>query len=273
MVIMPLPDLATRKTDITARLCNLPRFQPAAVRLLSVSTDSDSALEEFESIFRTDPALASEVLQRANSAEFALHGRVSDIRNALVFIGLERTRALAVTICMSLYAGKTGRGGDTRPIWLHSVATATVAERLASRAGRRSLTAYTAGLMHDVGRLGLLASCGAEYGQILSRPFRDLDEANEVERIAFGMTHAEAGSFLARSWNFPQGLCDSILQHHCGASGDTGDQSALVRSACAMATHLGYPEVEETEAAPLEVPRGMDLELLRTLIEANTSDY
>ena len=206
-VVIPNPETA-------ARLCNLPRFQPTALRLLRVSAGSDTAIDEFASIFRSDPALASELLQHANSAEFGLRCRIADIRGALLFLGTERTRALAMTIGMSLYARRSTHQKEVRLLWRHSLATAVIAEEI-GRAGRLRLPdLYTCGLMHDLGRLGLLLSAGDEYGPLFSRTFRNLEEANELERAAFGMRHVEAGTFLARSWNFPRSLCDSILCYH-----------------------------------------------------------
>ena len=245
-------DVVILKPETAARLCNLPRFQPTALRLLRVSAESDTAIEEFASIFRTDPALASELLQHANSAEFGLRCRIADIRGALLLLGTERTRALAMTIGMSLYARRSAHQREVRFLWRHSLATAVIAEEI-GRAGRLRLPdLYTCGLMHDVGRLGLLLSAGDEYGSLLSRSFRNLEEANELERVTFGTRHVEAGAFLARSWNFPSSLCDCILRHHDAVPRADSGLLPAVQAACFLAGQLGYPEVEELDPLPPE---------------------
>jgi HD-like signal output (HDOD) protein len=274
-------DVAILKPETTARLCNLPRFQPTALRLLRVSADSDTAIEEFESLFRSDPALASELLQRANSVEFGLRCRIADIRSALLFLGPERTRALALTICMSLYVQKNARQQEVRFLWRHSLATAVIAEEI-GQSGRLKLPdLYTCGLIHDLGRLGLLLSGGDGYSPLLSRPFRNLEEANELERTTFGMRHVEAGTFLARSWNFPPALCDCILRHHDPVAEADRGLVSVVQAACFLAGELGCPEVQELEPVPRELSPaarfqglpGLEPGRLRELVDERTGKF
>ena len=237
-------DLETRrKSETLIRLCNLPRLNPSASKLLAVSNDLDSALEEFGVIFGSDPALAVELLRVANSAQFGLRASVSSLQFALMILGTEGTRNLAFTIALSSYA----RGGlskdQIRPLWLHSVATAVIAEAIGNCVAPGLPDLYTAGLTHDLGRLGLLYAEGKRYGETLCKSFNSVDEANALEKILFGLTHAEAGGHLAQTWSFPPMLCRLIREHHSCLTEDDGRLLRINQQACILAAELGYPEL------------------------------
>src|SRR5450631_862513 len=129
-VSTPIEPEMCKKSDTLTRLCNLPRMNPSASRLLGVSNDIDSALEEFGAIFGSDPSLAVELLRVANSAQFGLRASVSSLPVALMVLGTDGTRNLAFTIALGSYARGKLSTEQTRPLWLHSVATAVIAEAL-----------------------------------------------------------------------------------------------------------------------------------------------
>lgn len=237
-----------RQSEIMGRLCNLPRLNPNATRLLTVSMDVDTALAEFEAIFNSDPSLAAEVLRLANSVEFGLRAKVTNIRFALVLLGIERTRGLAFSILMSRYPRKGLGKADTRPFWLHSIAAATIAEEISQLLNSHAPMAYTAGLTHDLGRLGLLLAERDAYTDYLAKPFESFAEAQQLERLLFGFTHSEAGAYLAQAWQFPPLLCGSMRTHHDPLAPDEDDLPRLTQAACAIATEMGYPELPHCPA-------------------------
>jgi HD-like signal output (HDOD) protein len=240
-----------------ARLCNLPRLDPSANRLLGVPDDIDSALEEFGAIFSSDPSLAAELLRVANSAQFELRASVSSLQFALMILGIEGTRNLAFTIALRSYVRRGLSSAQIRPLWLHSMATAVIAEQIGNCAAAGLTDLFTSGLTHDIGRLGLLHAQGRRYGETLDKAFSSIDEANAMEKILFGMTHAEAGAHLAQTWGFPPILCRSIRAHHDCLTEDDGRLLRITQEACMMAGSLGYPELPncplaESDAAFLD---------------------
>ncbi len=237
------------EAEIRRRLCNLPRLNPAATRLLALSASAHAELEDYEGIFASDPSLTAELLLLANSAEFAIRGSATNIRFALILLGTERLRSFAVSLAMGRYARFAGARG--RLIWEHSMATAVISEELGGLAGTASPYLYTAGLTHDLGRLGLLLTDGRQYSEAIDRVFRDREEALSVERLSFGVTHCQTGEFLARTWRFPELLCRVIRLHHDPPG--TSDDRLLhtIRAGCILAAKLGYPEVALEEPEPL----------------------
>jgi putative nucleotidyltransferase with HDIG domain len=244
---------------VAAKLKSLPAYHPTVAALLTVSTESPSAVEEFESVFRADPAFASELLQVANSAEMGLRHEVENIRHALTLLGLERVNSLAFTLAMRFYVHRAANMRDVHVVWSHSVASGIVAEVLAEACEVNSPGIYTAGLIHDVGRLGLMMIEGPQYLRFTSQEFPDVGEylANEQQELA--VMHTEAGAVMAENWGFPQPLCDCIRQHHEPFGSPPVGAVALVGCACRLASALGYGEIryhdpETPEAVLAELP-------------------
>ena len=240
---------ASQTSEAFRKLCKLPPFQTVAIQVLSVNADDDDALKRLESLFGSDPALAAELLATANSAEFGFRSRISTIRHALSVLGVERTRSLAVTIAMAGYIRTRLPRDAVRPLWEHAIASAVLAQHLAGRNGTSSTLLYTAGLTHDLGRLGLYASSRDAYQPLVNMEFRSVEEAEDMERRLLGVTHSEAGGFLTRSWGFPAILSDCARYHH--APPENGNEDIrIVHQACQLADSMGYPELR------LQTPAG-----------------
>ena len=199
---------------VVERLSKLPPFRPACLQLLAVSADGYSAMEDFANIFLADPAMAADLLLVANSMEFGSRCRIETIRHALSYLGLERVRSLASTIALRVEVSQTAHE-SVRPLWLHSIASAVIAEQLGALHGVPGI--YTAALVHDLGRLGLLSVEHERYALVLGTVFEDIDEANRMEEILFGMDHCKTGAFLGEKWGFPIGLQTAMFAHHGSA--------------------------------------------------------
>ena len=239
----PAPPLAV-EPSVFNRLSRLPALRPSTLRLLSISVDSDSAMSEFENVFKSDPVLAADLLILANSPAFGVRATVHNIRHAVALLGLERIRSLAFAVAVKGYL-RSGRWTDAlRVSWRHSIATAVVAEALAAAEDTSVPLLYTAGLMHDVGRLALFQISAEKYGQVLSTEFGSIQEYLNFEKLLFGCAHDDAGAFLAAAWGFPTTLCDCIRFHHWDVAVHAGQFFELVGVACRVADCLGFPEVD-----------------------------
>jgi len=229
-------------------LSKLPPFHPAALKLLNISVESESALADFEEIFKSDPALTADLLLVANSTEFGLRSRIETIRHSLAYLGLERVRSLACTIAFCFYVRNVPRTGYMKSVWAHSIATAIIVETAGIAYDQHDL--YTAGLTHDLGRLAIFLSAGESYADKLSKEFAGLEEALVCEKELFGMTHCEAGYLVAGQWGFPARLGAYMAHHHGPIEGDPGDPMNLIRMACQLADSLGFPEVCRQDMQP-----------------------
>jgi HD-like signal output (HDOD) protein len=229
------------------RLSRLPALRPSTLKLLSISIESDSAIADFENVFRSDPVLTTDLLILANSPVFGVRATVNSIRHAIALLGMERIRSLAFAVAVKGYM-RTGRWADAlQGSWRHCIATAVVAEALGNAEANPIPLLYTAGLMHDVGRLALFQISADKYGQVLNTEFASVQEYLNLEKLLFGCAHDDAGAFLAASWGFPTALCDCIRFHHWDVAVHAGQLFEQVGVACSVAECLGYPEVNRAD--------------------------
>ena len=233
-------------------LCRIPAFRPVAVQLHRLLADEDASVFEVATLLNSDPAFSAEVLSMANSASLGRRYHVDTIERAVVVLGIERTKVLATRAALAGIVGDTKRGSAVEACWAHSRATAFLAEWLAPFFRLHPDQAYTAGLMHDVGRLGLLAAFPEQYSELLGAMVGTNADMLAAEQIAFRMDHCEAGKWLAGAWGLPEEFADASSLHHKAERILTDPRIEAVRLACLFAQALGY------KAAPLVESRSFD---------------
>jgi HD-like signal output (HDOD) protein len=237
------PEIVSGKTEhILKGLNRLPPFNQTAVRLLARPFGDEDSIGDLEASFRGDPGLTSQLLTAANSVAFGFRSQISTIRHALAVLGRNRIRSLVVTLATSSYM-RQFPAEVVRPIWSHAIATALIAEDLAGYSDRLSGSAlYTAGLTHDLGRIGLLGAAGRKYESFLFDEFEDRDESELREEEMFGVIHTVVGGLLTQLWGFPESLCSLAENHHVETGFDT-EEDQIVHNACILADAMGYPEL------------------------------
>jgi len=251
-----------QRSGVITRLSNLPPFHSTALRLLTVRAESDSAPRDFELAFQADSALACRLLLVVNAPPYGYRGRVESIRQAIDLMGMEGVRSLVLTLAIGSYMRGAQTAPAARSVWHHSLATAVIAETIGAAVGEEVPFLYTAGLLHDVGRMALLSIERERYSGVLQRMYFDLDESLLLEDMLFGCAHDDAGAFLGRSWGMPQQLCDCIGSHHQPEG--SGMLQQIVQLACSTAGSLGMGELQCEDH--VEAPR--DGELGARLAEA-----
>lgn len=237
------PDGGRGENDaILARLCNLPPLNTIANQVLTLSADADASIDQLAAVMRSDPALAADVLLLANSPLFGFRSKIQLIHHAIAMLGIDRIKTIAFTAAMRAFVG-TGGGWFVRPCWMHSVASAIIAEEIAPQFGVRGDVAYPLVLMHDIGRLGLLKSNEAEYTELLMKRFDCPDDLVAAESALFKVDHALAGAWLVNAWGYPPAFSRACEHHHAPFSDDDSDLLRLTKFSCRMAEALGFAAV------------------------------
>ncbi len=195
---------------------DLPTLPAAAMRLAELARDERSSSADFERAIRPDPALTANLLRIANSAYFGLRARVDSVRNAVTLLGLRRVSemAAAAAFAQTLPARIPGYGMDAGQFWLHSVAVAVLAERLAVETQLpRPDSTFTAGLLHDVGKLAVAAFVSSSSADLFAR-VRAGAVLAEAEREVLGLDHAQVGELVASAWSLPPAVAAVARWHH-----------------------------------------------------------
>jgi len=191
----------------------LPVLPVAHARVLSILRQPVPSLSEVVLLVESDPALTASVLRTANSAASAPLTRIATANNAIVRIGLSMTRRiLAGAVLKETFRGSGRSGIDADELWRHLILTALLSEGVSADAGARS-AAFTAGLLHDVGRLAMAASEPHGYRAVVDRAAGGAN-VSAAEREVFGVAHVEWGTEVARAWDFPREVVEAIEQHH-----------------------------------------------------------
>jgi HD-like signal output (HDOD) protein len=229
-------------------------FRPVAVKLLQLLVNEDVSVHEVSRLLNSDPGFSTEMLTMANSAAYGSSNRILTIERAVVLLGLDRTRSLATKTALDGMIRGLGGSPTIRNCWRHSLATALIAKWLAPFYRLHPDLIYTTALMHDVGRLGLLAAEPNQYSKLLESVEGTSEDMLLVERWAFRVDHCEAGLFLTKTWGLPEEFWLPSSQHHAARNSATAGSVDIIRLACALAQALGY------KAAPMvqsELPEAL----------------
>jgi putative nucleotidyltransferase with HDIG domain len=127
-------------------------------------------------------------------------------------------------------------------LWRHNLACAVIADRIAARGPLDKEIAYTAGILHDIGRAALAVIQPGDYSALLARHQGTADSILEEERALFGLDHCEAGLQLINNWLLPSEFRSIVAHHHAAADAEHHwDMAELVKVSCRMADAVGFP--------------------------------
>jgi len=222
-------------------LARLPPFPLVATRVLHLVAKNDSSLHQLSALISTDQAFSSEILTIVNSPVFPIHTTVTSIQQGIAALGLERVKGLAVTVGVRAYLGGALKNPSLQAIWRHSLACALLAEEYAGSSLMDKGTAYTAGIMHDIGRAALAVIPPGRYADFLQSIQEEPLQVLRREHELFELDHCEAGRRLAVDWKLPNAFLNIIPRHHADQqAGGAFDLLAVIRLACSMADTIGF---------------------------------
>ena len=227
---MSLPDKhqesspSMRRAKIRTLLQNyeeIPTVPSMVDTITALTADVNCSLAALEAAIKTDQSCVARLLQVANSAFYGsgANRTVTSVRRAILMFGFNVVQniTLSLTVFDCFHTQNTAAIAMVHTIRLHSVAVATLAQRIAQTSPRDldPELAFCAGLLHDLGRVVLLHLFPQEYYQLLTQ-FAHAPEADmsKAEFDTFAVTHAVAGQWLGENWHFPPPILQVIATHH-----------------------------------------------------------
>ena len=204
-------------SDIRNRLlvARLPAMPQILLKLIEQCQTEDVGMAALADLVSKDPGMTGKILGVANSSAYHRSGRKFGLEQSLMTLGSDMIKTLVISESVYQVFNNFSHSNSTdlRSFWQHSLSSAVMARDIAEKMNYPHIEeAYLAGLLHDVGRLALLATAPKEYaGNFLAV---DDDNLCAVEQRTLAITHPEAGAWLVARWNLDSFLSDSVLYHH-----------------------------------------------------------
>lgn len=208
-------------------LSNLPTLPQTLIELIEACNNSDIDIYALGELVARDATISARILQLANSAFLGTKAAFSEIEQAVIYLGIDTVRNLAVSVSVheAFSSGKNTTGINMPQFWYHSLLTAILAKTLAEAADYASpAEAYLAGLLHDLGKLLLALSFPETYAALLLQQ-PPSDHLIERERHDLGTDHAEASCLLVRHWNLQEIIAEAIEMHHDSTTAENAQLS------------------------------------------------
>jgi putative nucleotidyltransferase with HDIG domain len=203
--------------EIVERVGTLPPLPAMIDRLVQVVGDPKSSLAQIVETIRYDQVLTTEVLRLCNSAYFGLSRKIESLDDAVRLLGTVKVLQLVIAAHTKamLSRPQSGYGLPAGALWLHSIGVALGTQQLARPMKLTHLgLLFTAGLLHDVGKVVLNEFVAKEYAEIAQCVAQRHCSFAEAEQEVLGFTHPEVGARLAEKWSLPQTIVRCIRYHH-----------------------------------------------------------
>src|SRR5271165_2065879 len=217
---------------------SIPPFPSIALKALKLMAGTDTSLLELCDLIRSDAAFSVAVLRIANSPLVAFPKNVTSVLQASMVLGFRRLRSTVITIGLRSYL-KNSCTPLMNSCWRHSLACALIAERSAKWSFLDADFAYTAGILHDIGRVALATIMPGSYAQVVEHGGEQPQDLLQSERELCGIDHCQAGHSLVTAWNLPEAFLEITACHHNLEAHPRGAAS-LIPSSCELADALGF---------------------------------
>ena len=215
------PELSQK---LTTAVDGMPAFPKSVQRILELTRDVNCTAKDLVQVIDKDPVVTVKILRVVNSAYYSLPKQITSINHALVYLGFNTIKNLALSIAaIGMLPKDNAAGFDGQQYLLHSLAAASIAKKLASRVDDADpMDCFIAGLLHDFGKV--------VFAQFMPTDFRlALDISRETQtslamalRRVIGADHAVVGAMLVEKWRFAPNLIETIRHQHPDDLKDTG---------------------------------------------------
>ena len=245
------------KESLRERLADLTMLPSVATEAIALTNDPDATAREFATVVERDIALATQILAMANSPVCARGRQISSLQQATVRLGFRQCRSLVIASSTACLVKKLDLSDEwvREVIWQHSFRTAAINTEL-NRQLKLGFDGeeFTAGLLHDFGRLLFAVAANDKFQTFDSLEFYEDDELLTREEEAVGTNHSLFGAWFAEDSGLPENIVDVIRCHHYKDPYARHDKLvSLTIAADDMANHLQRNEVIE-EYEPLGNP-------------------
>lgn len=222
----------------------VPVLPELADHVLRMALEDDVSVAKLSGLIEKDQGLTARILSLANSSHYRRSRTIYTVRDAVVAMGLEAVKTMALGLCvLDMFPAVKGTGMDYKEFWRHAIGTAIYARAMMESLDKRLASkALSAGLLHDIGKLILDQTDHQLYAGVLERAKDGLRSLIDIEREVLGVTHADIGRSVLEQWGLPAIYVETIWCHHAPVLVIDEDQyriSGVVHIANVLA-HMTY---------------------------------
>jgi HD-like signal output (HDOD) protein/CheY-like chemotaxis protein len=253
--------------EIVARMDRLPSLPILYDKIIKTLNSPDASMRKVGEIISMDMGMTAKVLQLVNSAYFGLRRHINTPAEAVVYLGLEQIKALVLSVHIFSQAELQGFSQKfLKDLWDHCFLTGmyakTICQAMHLDKSEHDI-AFTAGVLHDVGKLIFIANYLDEYMRVVDRVKGEHVLFGEAEKDQFRATHSEVGAYLLGIWGLPDKIVESVMFHH-NPRGSTGEGFSPL-----TAVHIGNYFSGKKVFAGQGMKAVLDMEYLERLKVAN----
>ena len=198
---------------------NMPSLPTSVAKVLEVCNNPQVSPADLNHVISLDPVLVGRVLKLINSAYYGLGQQVTNLVRAIIMLGINTVKNLALSSAiMGNFTSSTNTAGlDMEGFWRHSLCVGVSSKLLAAKRGidvKLREEYFTAGLLHDIGKIPMNAVLRKEYMLTLSEADRDRVSLHLAEKHTLGFDHCTAGAAIVKAWKLEGAVGDAIVYHH-----------------------------------------------------------
>ena len=199
-------------------ISHIATLPEVTMKIIGLVEDPDSTAQDLNKVITNDPALGARILKVVNSAFYGLPGQIGSINRAIVLLGLNAVKniAIAASLAKLFRGGQISEHFNARDLWTHSIGVATTTRLLADKVGLGLPDeAFLAGLIHDLGIMVEIQVRRAKFVEAVDKLAANPDMAmREAESQIIGANHEQFGTGLCKLWKFPSSFAYVTGFHH-----------------------------------------------------------
>ena len=253
--MQPVPISPELSQKLAAAVDRMPAFPKSVQRILQLTSDLNSSPKDLVQVIDKDPVVTVKILRVVNSSYYSLPKQITSISHAVVYMGFNGVKNLALSVAAIGTLPKNNAAGfDANQYLLHSLSTAGIAKQLALRVADADPTdCFIAGLLHDFGKVVFALYMPEPFRAALERCQRDGSSLHRALRESIGVDHALVGAMLVEKWRFAAPLVETI-RHQFEPDSHASDMLACVFAANQISKRMqfgfgGNPCIDELPPA------------------------